>query len=365
LELVSVLRNLILLRTQEKKVRALNKHLTEDVLKRYLPPALVDAISAGRVNLDQEPAEQAVTVLFADLVGFTGIVARSPPDLSGRLLNDFLKLMGDVVLGHGGTIDKFVGDQVMALFGAPTAMPPAAQCQRALDAGMAMQASLLRLHATWSSKISAPLSLRVGIHHGPALVGNFGNASRSDYTAIGNTVNVASRIESWCEPGAVSVSATVAHYCRRKLTPHGPQELRGVQGLVELFSMHPLGNQSSSPERPIAHRRHARVLANQLKVHVQVVVSCAGSMFEATISDLSNSGLGVVVTDDDAALLANIDEVEMQMEADGRKQMAIGAIRARRSVEEGTFLGVEFKDWADDAPLQAWIVHVHSSQYWV
>ena len=118
--------------------------------------------------------------------------------------------MNKVIFEFGGTIDKFIGDAVMVLFGAPQDMSAEQQVERATRCALAMNEALDRLAMSWTDERAVALKMRIGIHHGPAVVGNFGSEQRSDYTAIGPTVNFAARIESASEAGAVYVSESVA-----------------------------------------------------------------------------------------------------------------------------------------------------------
>ncbi|MEC9466723.1 MAG: adenylate/guanylate cyclase domain-containing protein, partial [Myxococcota bacterium] len=235
-ELLSVVRNLLSLKSREREVVALNHELTEKVLKRYLPPDLVDQIILGEVDFDQEPESINGTILFSDLVGFTALSGRLRATKLARVLNEYLTEMVRVIYQHGGTIDKFIGDAVMVIFGAPKVMVGKEQALKAVQCALAMQAKLDELNARWDDDALKSLQMRIGIHHGPLVVGTFGSEERSDYTAIGPTVNTASRVESACEPGDILVSGEICDFLPEAMAEEaGLFELKGVGEQVPLY----------------------------------------------------------------------------------------------------------------------------------
>lgn len=235
-ELGSAVRNLLSLKSREKEVQQLNNYITEGVLKRYLPPTLIGDILSGELSMDKPAELRTVTVLFSDLEGFTSTSERLGPEGISAFLNRYLTLMNEVIFEHGGTIDKFIGDAIMVLFGAPQDMPSKDQALRAARCARAMQNAMKGLtEELQATAASTPIMMRIGIHYGPAVVGNFGSAQRSDYTAIGPTVNMASRIESSCPPGHVLVSDEVAHYLPADMVEHaGEFSLKGIEGSATL-----------------------------------------------------------------------------------------------------------------------------------
>jgi class 3 adenylate cyclase len=148
--------------------------------------------------------------MFSDLVGFTPMSAALAPAELIALLNDYFDVMCPIVKQHGGDIDKFIGDAIMAIFEEERGRPPAAE--RAVRAGLAMQAALAawnqaRASSGSGSGAGAALAMRIGINTGPVVRGDLGaRVVRRDYTVIGDTVNQANRYETRCPPGAVLVS---------------------------------------------------------------------------------------------------------------------------------------------------------------
>jgi adenylate cyclase len=173
-------------------------------LSRYLPPQVVDLICSKGKSVELGGVLQPVTVLFADIRGFTPLSEQMDAREVVDLLNDFFGVMTAAIFQSNGTLDKFIGDCVMALFGAP--IPSERSPRNALVAAVRMQQQVARLGAERVQRGLAPIRIGIGLHHGPAVVGNIGSAERMQYTAIGDTVNIAARLVSRAEPGQILVS---------------------------------------------------------------------------------------------------------------------------------------------------------------
>jgi class 3 adenylate cyclase/tetratricopeptide (TPR) repeat protein len=220
---------MIRIRYQNHVIRRLNQHIKTDVLQRFLPPQLVDDILAGRSSLNNVPHHQTVTVLFSDLCEFTRMTDVLDADTIATLLNEFFVGMTEVIFSEDGTIDKFIGDAIMVLFGAPNIMTAEEQAQKAARCAVKMQARLDALNESWSERYGKRLAMRIGLHQGPAVVGSFGGRRRSDYTAVGRAVNLASRVESIAEPGTIYLTEAVARYLEpQHLIMIGMKQLRGL-----------------------------------------------------------------------------------------------------------------------------------------
>jgi adenylate cyclase len=160
---------------------------------RYLPGKVVDTLLANPELLKLGGEERVMSVLFSDLAGFTSISERMEPSQLVRLLNEYLTNMTDIVLEEGGIIDKFEGDAIMAEFGAP--LPTGDHADRAVRAALRMQDRLRGLRSVWAARGLPELKCRVGINTGTMIVGNMGSDQVFDYTVIGDSVNLASRLE--------------------------------------------------------------------------------------------------------------------------------------------------------------------------
>ena len=203
-----------LLEIEKQKIRELNNYLTESVLKRFLPEAIVNKAAMGKLSLDLTPEPRCVTILFCDLVGFTNLSSQLEALTLAEILNEYLEAMSKAVFDRGGTVDKFIGDGVMAMFGAPEELPPLEQATRAIATARTMYYYLQKLNERWQAKVfqKVPLlKMRCGIHQGKAVVGMFGGRQRKDYTAIGKVVNIAARLQSVTSPGSILISEAVAN----------------------------------------------------------------------------------------------------------------------------------------------------------
>ncbi len=241
-ELLAEVRNLIALKQNERRVQQLNSYLTESVLRRFLPPSMVKAAAAGDLALDLRPEPRLITILFSDIVGFTEMANTLRSRRVAELLNEYLAAMTKAIFDSGGTVDKFVGDAVMALFGAPEELTPNEQVRRAIAAARQMLRALKELNQRWleqgivGENGMPPVRFRCGIHQGTAVVGMFGGPDRSDYTAIGPSVNIAARLQEVAEPNTVLISAAVADYVEEdRIVKYKPLKLKGIDETVLTF----------------------------------------------------------------------------------------------------------------------------------
>lgn len=167
-----------------KTEHAFGKYVSEDVVKRILENP--DELKLGG-------DEKILTVLFSDIIGFTSISEKLKPEALVRQLNEYLDEMSNVILKHHGTIDKFVGDAIIAFWGAP--MPQPKHAIRACLTALEYQKRLKELRVNWTKKKKDPFYVRIGIHTGKMIVGNIGSQKRFDYTVIGDAVNLGARLE--------------------------------------------------------------------------------------------------------------------------------------------------------------------------
>ncbi|MEZ4437356.1 MAG: adenylate/guanylate cyclase domain-containing protein [bacterium] len=174
-------------------------------LGRYLPGELVEQIVSRESDLRLGGARCEVTVLFADVCGFTPLSEHLPPEEIVTALNELFTLLTEIVFRHRGTVDKFIGDCVMAIWGAPT--PQDDHAARALRAAVEMRAAVQARQERWRALVGMDLALSIGINSGEAVVGNVGSENRMAYTAIGDAVNVAARLQGRALPMQILASA--------------------------------------------------------------------------------------------------------------------------------------------------------------
>ena len=173
---------------------------------RFLPAHVVEDLLNHPETLRLGGVNQTATVLFADIRGFTRISARFDPEHVVIMLNEYFGEMTDIIFKHGGTLDKYIGDGLMALFGAPYAGPDDPSNAVAAAIEMQQRMTILKERFLANGEKWQELHIGIGINTGVVTVGYVGSARRLDYTAIGDTVNMASRLESNAPPGAIYIS---------------------------------------------------------------------------------------------------------------------------------------------------------------
>ena len=176
-------------------------------LAKYLAPQVYESIFTGQQDVKIVSKRKKLTVCFSDLVGFTEITDKMESEDLTQLLNHYLTEMSKIALQYGATIDKYVGDAIVMFFGDPTTLGVKEDALACVQMAIAMQQRIGELAQEWSnSGIETPLRCRIGIHTGYCTVGNFGSEDRMDYTMVGGTVNLASRLEHEAPPGGVLIS---------------------------------------------------------------------------------------------------------------------------------------------------------------
>ena len=208
-------------------------------IRRYVPAAVAEQILGGQGDAVDEPQRRKVSILFSDIVGFTDMADRLDPEDITEIVNQYMAAMSDIVDVHQGTVTDFIGDGLMAMFGAPLELSKEEQATQAVRAAQAMQQKLPALNANWRKLgLGEDLEIRIGINTGMASVGSFGSEGRMSYTAIGLQVNVAARIQSHCEPGGVLVSDSTYQLVKDEIDcePRGEVDCKGVHYPVKVYA---------------------------------------------------------------------------------------------------------------------------------
>ncbi len=206
-------------------------------LSRYLAPELVEAIIQRRANLNLGGSRQQVTVLFADVVSFTPLAESQPPEMVVALLNELFTILTQIIFRNKGMIDKFIGDCVMALFGAPS--PDAEAANNAVKTAQEMLRWLEVGNKKWKKEYNLTLQLAIAIHCGEAIIGNVGSEKRMEFTAIGDVVNTADRLEKIAQTNQILITRSVYEQIKipGKIKPFGRFALRGKNQEIDVFEV--------------------------------------------------------------------------------------------------------------------------------
>jgi adenylate cyclase len=214
--------------------------------ERYFAPNVAADIAQQDGAIRQGGERRPTTVLFSDIRGFTAIAEAMGPDGIAQLLSEYFTEMVEVIFEHGGTLDKFIGDAIMALWGAPIAH--ADDPDRALRAALAMQRSIARLNERWASQGRPEIGVGIGINHGEVFAGNIGSHRRLEYTVIGDAVNVAARLCAEAGPGEVLVTESFLGAVRDQVSCDFLPEmaLRGKAQMVQVYRVRSVQPQLTS-----------------------------------------------------------------------------------------------------------------------
>ena len=218
---------------EEEKIR--------DRLQRFFSPTVVKKIMSEEGGLTLGGENRVATIMFCDIRGYTSLVEKIDSVIAVRILNDFLSSMTEEVFIHEGTLDKYIGDCVMAIFGAPVAHPD--DPLRAVRAAIGMKTRVQELKAQWQKELHMPevdtFDIGIGVHTGEVIAGNIGNIQRMEYTVVSTAVNLASRLESVAERGQIIISQVThdlveKHVVANKLPP---VNLKNISKPVQVYEV--------------------------------------------------------------------------------------------------------------------------------
>ena len=254
----------------------------------YTPKFLADKILTARSAMEGE--RKRVTVLFADVAGFTSMSEKLDPEEVHQIMDGCFKILMDEIHNHQGTINQFTGDGVMALFGAPVAIENHAQ--NACQAALAIQSAIKKYSEELKNKSGIDFKMRIGLNTGPVIVGSIGDDLRMDYTAIGDTVNLASRMESMAEPGTTLASDITYKRVGQffKFEPLGKVTVKGKEAPLDAYKLAgKIERPASGLERQIFSAMVGRDDdLNKLELQVNKAASGEGSI----VNVIGEAGIG-------------------------------------------------------------------------
>lgn len=209
-----------------------------NVFRTYMAPQVVEELSKSRnFQMELGGREREIAVLFVDIRGFTAMSERLSPKEVVGILNQYLGKVTEAIFRNEGTLDKFIGDAVMAVYNAPLDVPD--YWRKAVNTGLDIVESIQQMNEELKREFGVEIACGVGIHCGRAVVGNIGCEYRMDYTAIGDTVNVAERLESIAKAGQVLLSEEMYGHVKQEYSARflGAQDLKGRADKINVFSL--------------------------------------------------------------------------------------------------------------------------------
>lgn len=222
---------------------ALQAYRTSKALERYLSPELLSSIVDSGAELDLSTKRRELTVVLVDIQGFSTISETVEVEYINQFLNDFFERMTQAIFEHQGTVDKFLGDGLLAFFGDP--VPLDNHALAAVRASLAMQEQMRQLNIKYAASGIAELEkgvrIRIGINTGHIIVGNVGSTRRLEYTVLGSAVNIASRLQSLAPPGGIIMTARTRGLIKDEIDCKGPDFVRvkGIDRDIEVFRIFP------------------------------------------------------------------------------------------------------------------------------
>ena len=230
------------MKQRERELALTNKQISvlSNKLKVFLPQQFVKSLERGDADSVPDYERRRLTIFFSDVKGFTAWTDKLEPEDTRELLNQYLSEMSKIARKWGGTIDKFIGDQIMIFFGAPEFSSDKEHAVSCAKMAIEMQEKMKELRTGWEDLgFDEPLHIRIGINTGYATVGIFGSEDRLNYTILGSAVNLASRIEIACKPDRITVSHVTYSLIKNEIEcePKGTIEVKGFSEPVKIYEI--------------------------------------------------------------------------------------------------------------------------------
>jgi adenylate cyclase len=206
-------------------------------LARYISPQIVDQVIRKNVDVNLGGDRKVVTVLFSDIRNFTRISESLPPDKLVELLNEYFTEMAKIIFENQGSLDKYIGDAIVAVFG--SLIPLENPGQTAVQAAIQMMKELSSLNERWKNKYGFRMDIGIGINTGEVFLGNIGSPERMEFTVIGDTVNIASRFSDAAKAGQILITKETLFNLGPEIryTELPPVEVKGKIGRLEVFEI--------------------------------------------------------------------------------------------------------------------------------
>ena len=229
--------NRVLKQQQDIMINQQKRKEMRDMLSRYLSYNLVEELLKSPESIQLGGTRKKVSVLFSDISGFTQLLSAVDPERVIQVLNEYLTEMTNIIFENGGMVDKYVGDAIIGIFGAPYTAPD--DSLRAVRTALHMQERLRMLQVKWEENLGSIITARIAVNTGEVILGNIGSPKRMDYTAIGDPVNIASRLQAIAELGTVVVSRSTYHENRSAIRVRnlGKMELKGKNEPIDVFQV--------------------------------------------------------------------------------------------------------------------------------
>ncbi len=315
-------------------------------LQRYLSPNVVEDVMSQKEELTLGGRKVNCSVLFADIVGFTPLSQNMDPERVVQFLNEYFTAMSDIIFHYEGTLDKFIGDAIMAVFGAPVPTPKHAR--NAVAAAFAMQRETAKLREHAAKTGGLPFQVRIGVNSGEVVAGNIGSPSRIDYTVIGDNVNLAARLEPLAPPGGIIISEATYQLVKDEVQVKKlPSiEVKGRTGLVEMYEVVNLVERQAAPAKKDA-RQTDRIHVSLFAIYRDNISS---RMYQGSIKNISSGGVQLITRE---AFAQGTELVLSFALPNGHKLQDVGAriVHAQELVDDNgrkySKLGVQFTRCSD------------------
>ena len=321
----TIIINFILVMTLNYFVRDTDVRILKDAFSSFVSPGIMKKIMDNPEQIDLGGRKKELTLLFSDIKGYTSLSNTLNPNEILELLRDYLDEMTRLILKYDGTIDKIMGDGIMAFFGDPIEYKDHAM--RAVSTAVDMHNEVKKLVKRWESEGKSGMQIRIGIATGEVFVGNIGSRQHLEYTALGPTVNLASRLETKAYPGGVLICEETYNYVKDNFVCIKSEglDLKGYKDLY--YGYHVIGKQGEVSDinevKETLKQNNASTIKNidwngpekrrakRWIIDKKIEYECNGNLYSAIAVDISESGINLEHVDERCSGLKKGDEVKL------------------------------------------------------